>query len=666
MSEYFSPPGGGGGSSVQGPGTSTDNAVARWNGVTGTAIQDSSAILSDAGLLSGLTGLTSSGTITFTALTASRALVTDSFDGLTSSATSATELGYVAGVTSAIQTQLNGKALLSGTLAQFASTTSAQLAGVISDETGSGALVFATSPVLSSPNLDTPSAGTLTNCTGLPIASGVSGLGSGIATFLATPSSANLISAITDETGTGSLVFGTSPTFTTGLTTPLTLGGTATSSVLTLQSTSGVGATDRIDMKTGNNGALTGLSIASSSAVTIGSASGGSLTHTIQTGNLLTLQIASGAQSKMVSIDMKQGTSHSYMHCAGTSDEIVTGSVIQDLVFRSAASTLWGTNGSTTLRMKLDTSGNLSITGLTASTALATDSSKNLVSSATTATELGYVNGVTSAIQTQLNARATTAGTLAQFASTTSAQLAGVISDETGSGALVFATSPVLVTPALGTPSSGTLTSCTGLPISTGVSGLGSNVATFLATPSSANLLAAVTDETGTGALVFGTSPTFTTGATIPTVTSNVVQFPATQAASADPNALDDYEEGTFTPAISLTSGSVTYSIQLGTYTKIGRMVTVRGRIGLASATTPVGELRVSLPFAVGSGNGNTGSGGLYTDAFAATAVTNMQIFSPNSQSYFIVYKYAAGAVSDSGGDLTNSSTIAFMVSYNT
>lgn len=56
---------------------------------------------------------------------------------------------------------------------------------------------------------------------------------------------------------------------------------------------------------------------------------------------------------------------------------------------------------------------------------------------------------------------------------------------------------------ALGTPSSGTLTSCTGLPISTGVSGLGIGVATFLATPSSANLAAAITDEAGTGALYF-------------------------------------------------------------------------------------------------------------------------------------------------------------------
>jgi hypothetical protein len=68
-----------------------------------------------------------------------------------------------------------------------------------------------------------------------------------------------------------------------------------------------------------------------------------------------------------------------------------------------------------------------------------------------------------------------------------------------------------LVTPTLGTPVSGTLTNCTGLPILTGVSGLGLGIATFLNTPSSANLAAAVTDETGTGKLVFDNSPTLVT-----------------------------------------------------------------------------------------------------------------------------------------------------------
>jgi len=76
--------------------------------------------------------------------------------------------------------------------------------------------------------------------------------------------------------------------------------------------------------------------------------------------------------------------------------------------------------------------------------------------------------------------------------------------------ALLF-TNSTLVAPALGTPASGTLTNCTGLPVSTGISGLGANVATFLATPSSANLASAVTGETGSGALVFATSPTLVT-----------------------------------------------------------------------------------------------------------------------------------------------------------
>lgn len=86
-------------------------------------------------------------------------------------------------------------------------------------------------------------------------------------------------------------------------------------------------------------------------------------------------------------------------------------------------------------------------------------------------------------------------------------------SANTGTGAVVRATSPTLVTPALGTPSSVTLTNGTGLPIATGVANLGTGIATFLTTPSSANLRSAVTDETGTGSLVFATSPTLVTPA---------------------------------------------------------------------------------------------------------------------------------------------------------
>jgi len=99
----------------------------------------------------------------------------------------------------------------------------------------------------------------------------------------------------------------------------------------------------------------------------------------------------------------------------------------------------------------------------------------------------------------------------ASSAVATDASKALVSVANTGTGSNVLATTPTLVTPILGTPTSVTLTNGTGLPISTGVSGLGTGVATFLATPSAANLAAAVTDETGTGSLVFATSPTLVT-----------------------------------------------------------------------------------------------------------------------------------------------------------
>jgi len=86
-----------------------------------------------------------------------------------------------------------------------------------------------TSPAFVTPALGTPTSGNLSNCINLPISTGVSGLGASVATFLATPTSANLRTALTDETGTGSAVFATSPTITTPtLTTPVLTSPTLT------------------------------------------------------------------------------------------------------------------------------------------------------------------------------------------------------------------------------------------------------------------------------------------------------------------------------------------------------------------------------------------------------------------------------------------------------
>jgi hypothetical protein len=273
-------------------------------------------------------------------------------------------------------------ALTNDKLSAFAATSSSELAGVISDETGTGALVFANTPTLVSPVLGTPTSGTLTNCSGLPVSTGVSGLGTDVATALA----ANVGSA-------GAIV--------------VNGGVLGTPSSGTLTNCSG------LPISTGVSGL--GTSVASALANNVGSA---------------------GAI-------------------------VVNGGAL-------------GTPSSGTLT---------SCTGLPISTGVS-----------------GLGTGVATALAVN-----------------------------TGSAGAV-----VLYDGALGTPSSGTLTSCTGLPISTGVSGLGTGVATFLGTPSSANLASAVTDETGSGSLVFATSPTLVTptlgAASATSVNKVAITAPATSA----------------------------------------------------------------------------------------------------------------------------------------
>ena len=98
-------------------------------------------------------------------------------------------------------------------------------------------------------------------------------------------------------------------------------------------------------------------------------------------------------------------------------------------------------------------------------------------------------------------------------------------------------------------------------------------------------------------------------------LTQGQIKFPATQVASADPNTLDDYEEGEWTMGVSFggASAGVTYAANTGTYTKIGRQVTVNGIVVLSSKGSSTGAASITgLPFTIPSPTQNFSAASLW------------------------------------------------------
>jgi len=179
---------------------------------------------------------------------------------------------------------------------------------------------------------------------------------------------------------------------------------------------------------------------------------------------------------------------------------------------------------------------------------------------------------------------------------------------KTGTGAVVKATSPVLVTPTLGAAS-----------------------------------------------------------ATSINLTGGQIAFPATAAPSADVNTLDDYEEGTFTPGLVCgTSGTITLEGgSLLRYTKIGNVVYVGGRFKVASVDSPVGTLHLSgLPFTVLNSTTGLVAGSIYCTGLAAGSTTVPMIESWLNTTTALISRYLNGAVIDMAADIQANSYISVGLTY--
>jgi hypothetical protein len=351
-------------------------------------------------------------------------------------------------------------------------------------------------PTLSAPVLGTPASGTLTNCAGLPVSTGISGLGTGVATFLTTPSSANLAAAVTDETGTGALVFQDAPFL----------------------------SAPTLSIPTINGGTLNAPTL---SAPVLGTPASGTLS------NCTGLPVSTGISGLGTGVATFLATPSSSNLASAVTDETGTGALVfQNAPFLSAP----------TLSIPVVNGGTLNASTLSAGVLTG-----SLTAGGSTGTNGYYLQTTGTGVQWAAVAAGSSAFSSLTGGTNTSAAMV------VGTGASLAATG------------TGTITA-TAAPLS-GVSGLGTGVATFLATPSSANLATAVTDETGSGALVFATSPTLTT----PTFSTSYVS-PAWKPASNSTTAIQ---------------------IQTSTGTNVLNVDTTNSRVGIGT-TSPTVPLEVN------------------------------------------------------------------------
>ncbi len=122
------------------------------------------------------------------------------------------------------------------------------------------------------------------------------------------------------------------------------------------------------------------------------------------------------------------------------------------------------------------------------------------------------------------------------------------------------------------------------------------------------------------------------------------VAFPATAIPSADPNTLDDYEEGEWLVTVTAsTSGTCTLNAvqDTGAYTKIGRVVHVQAFLRIGTKTVPVGDFRISLPFAISNtltDEADSACGSFSASGFDLTGLY-LDVYGTPGGAFFVVHE---------------------------
>ena len=403
--------------------------------------------------------------------------------GVVTGATSITSTAFVGDLTGDITGDVTGNA---DTATKIASITNSNIVQLTETQTLTNKTL--TSPTLTTPALGTPASGVMTNVSGT-----AASLTAGAATALATArtiagvsfdGTANIsvpITGLSDVYGSMSpsdgevLTYDTtngwqaeSPTTgdITGVTAGTNLNGGGTSGTVTLNldttitGLTSVTSTDFVGDLTGDVTGTSSLATLAATATALATARTIGGTSFDGTANIVpgTITVA----------DTTDTTSYVALFESATGD--LAPKTDAAVTYNAGTGALTATSfvGALTGNVTGDVSGSSGSTTGNAATATALETARTIGGVSFDGTANINLPGVnaTGDQDTSGNAATVTNGVyttnnLSVMAATTSAQLAGVISDETGSGSLVFATSPTLVTPALGTPASGTLTNCT-------------------------------------------------------------------------------------------------------------------------------------------------------------------------------------------------------------